>query len=104
MALRHEHSDGIDRSMGEKDSERGSPRYVTDAGQTCSGADQILFGDAHLEEAFGVSLGELVDLRGVAEVTVEDDGAGIGGAELDKLVAPYVTHGFHAWAPFVLVG
>jgi hypothetical protein len=80
-------------------------RWVkTNAGQTCSGADQILLGDAHLEEALRVGLGELVDLGGVAEITVEDDSAGIGGAELDKLVAPYITHGLHAWAPFLVVG
>ena len=37
------------------------------------------------------------DLGGVGEIAVEDESGGIGGAELDKLVAPYVTHGLHAW-------
>src|SRR6478672_11556353 len=90
--------------MSEEDSERRGPRHISDAGQTCGGADEILFGDAHLEEAFGMSLGELVDLGGVAEITVEDDSAGVGGAEFDEFVTPCIPHGLHAWAPLLLVG
>ena len=73
VALRHQHPDRVERAVGEEHGERRRPRHVADRGQPGCRADQVLLGDAHLEEPVRVGLGELVGLGRVGEITVQDD-------------------------------
>ena len=100
VALGHQHPDRIERAVGEEDGERRGPRHEPDGGQPGGGADQVLLGDAHLEEPVRMGLGELVRLGRVGQIAVEDDRTRIGVAELDQLLAPHIAHRGHAVTPF----
>src|SRR3954467_14822827 len=86
--------------MSEEDGERAGPRHVSKRGEAGGSADEVLLGNAHLEEPIRVRLRELVSLGGVGQIPVQDNGSRVVGAEFDELVPPGVAHRLHAEAPF----
>ena len=99
VALGDQHPDRVEGAVGEEDGEGRGPGHEADRGQPGGRSDEVLLGDAHLEETVRVGLGELVGLRGVGQVTVQDHRARIAVAEFDELLAPDISHRLHARTP-----
>ena len=92
VGLGDEHPDRVGRPVGEEHAERRQPRDVAERREAGRDADHVLLGDAHLEEALGVGVGEPVGPGRGPEVAVEDEQVGVLRGDGAQGVGPRVAH------------
>ena len=70
---------------GEERGEGGRERHVSADGHADGGRDELLLGDEHLEVTFGIGLGELLGVGGVAHLPIQGHHVAAGADRGERL-------------------